>query len=111
MTNAPETITNDEPVSMGFALGDSPSLHRPLIAIHVVSLLLVIWMYAGGLVSYAPTLSNSEIQNIYLGRMLWYGIPVAMLQLIGILLSVQSKSVIASLLPEQYPQYKSKTNS
>jgi len=110
MTNASETITDDEAVSTGFALGNSPSLHRPHIAIHVASLLLVIWMYAGRLVLYAPTLSNSEMQNIYLGRMLWYGIPIAILQLIGILLSIQSKSMIPSLLVEQHPQ-KSSINS
>jgi hypothetical protein len=62
---------------------------------------LLIWMYIGGLVSYAPSVSSSEIQNIYLGRILWYGIIVALLQLVGIYLSLKSKTEYNSLLPSQ----------
>ena len=62
----------------------------------MISIGLIAWMFAGGLVSYAPTVSRSTIQNIYLSRMLWYGAAIVGLQVVIIVMlfrtDAQSKS-------------------
>jgi hypothetical protein len=57
---------------------------RLLIAIHSISILLVIVMCARGLVTYAPTITPHEMQNIYLTDMFSYGSGIGSLQIIGI---------------------------
>jgi len=62
---------------------------RLLITIHGISTLLVIAMCAGGFVTYAPTITQYEMQNIYLTDMLLYGSGVAILQIVGICLAIR----------------------
>ena len=97
-------------IDMATTFRNSPSNHLPQIVVHAISILLLIWMYAGGLVSYAPSVSSSDIQNIYLGRMLWYGIAVVSLQLIGIFLSLRAKTEYNLLLAEMSPSEDSSEN-
>ena len=62
---------------------------RLLITIHAISTLLVIAMCAGGFVTYAPTITQYEMQNIYLTDMLLYGSGVTILQTVGICLVIR----------------------
>ena len=54
-------VSTDEPsrgrVSVA-TFGNSPSLHRPLIAIHILSCVLLVWMFLGGVVTYAPSVEG-----------------------------------------------------
>jgi len=46
---------------------------------------VIAWMWIGGLVTHAPgAVSANAMQNIYLSRILWYGIASGVLQLIAI---------------------------
>ena len=60
-----------------------------LVALHLFSILLVVMMCAGGMVTYAPTITQYEMQNIYLADMFLYGGGVAAMQVIGLFLLVR----------------------
>ncbi len=56
------------------------------------SIVLLAWMWIGGLTPYAPdTVTPAEMQNIYLGRILFFGTASILLQLVCIFLVTISR--------------------
>ncbi len=51
----------------------------------VVSLALIAWLILSGFVTYAPSVSATEIKNIYLERAIWLGGISALLQLAALI--------------------------
>ena len=65
----------------------SASIRRLAVLSLTMSLALLAWMWIGGLVSYAPgAVSPNDMQNIYLSRLLCYGVASAVFQLLAIVL-------------------------
>ena len=65
-----------------------PRQIRYAIVGNAVSILLIVWMFVGGLVTFMPTNSGSTIQNFYLDRIFSCGSCVIMVQLVSIALLV-----------------------
>ena len=90
MVNPYETSSGIGSPPSGNVNSPSNSLARKLClaAIHLAffSILLVAMMCAGGMVTYAPNVTQYEMQNIYLSLMFWYGGGVATLQVVGVFL-------------------------
>jgi len=64
----------------------------------IVSVAILAWMWIGGLISYAPgAVSPNEMQNIYLSRILWYGVASAVLQILAIVLIMKARQLESSL--------------
>ena len=82
---------NSNPSGISTSRTLSRTRTRFLIALHLLSILLVVMMCAGGMVTYAPTITQCEMQNIYLADMFWYGSGVAALQIIGLFLVVRQR--------------------
>ena len=59
-----------------------PRLLLLAMAAACVSIVIVVWMYVGSLVTYAPDVSAQTVQNIDLSRMLSYGTVLIALQLV-----------------------------
>ena len=49
----------------------------------IAGALVIAWMFVGGLVSFAPNVSVTEVQNFYLDRILFYGAAAVILQLVS----------------------------
>jgi hypothetical protein len=56
---------------------------------NVASIGVLAWMLVGGLITYTPRVSASDIQNIYLSRMMFYGFVSAALQIAAIVLTMR----------------------
>jgi hypothetical protein len=50
-----------------------------------VSILVVAWFIVGSFVTYAPTVDANTIQNIYISRIVHYGLAIAVLNGLAIL--------------------------
>lgn len=71
--------------------GRSLTYSRWAIISLLASFATLAWMFAGGLVTYAPgLLTANEMQHLYLLRIHWYGMASAALQFLAIWLFVRS---------------------
>ncbi|MEW4489724.1 hypothetical protein AB1L42_16705 [Thalassoglobus sp. JC818] len=60
---------------------------RSVVLLLVGSIVSLVWMGIGGLVSYVPgAITSNEMQNIYLSRIFWYGSLSSLLQFAAIAL-------------------------
>jgi hypothetical protein len=79
-------------VSLNQKLGMLENRLRLAIVLLIGSIAALAWMWVGGLVTYVPgTVSPNEMQNIYLSRILLYGLLSGVLQIAAIALIVTQR--------------------
>ena len=89
MPNPYQTPTGDAADPRGNTASRIRTPSRFLIAIHSISIILVIAMCLGGMVTYAPNVTQYEMQNIYLTEMLWFSSGLVILQIVGLVLVIR----------------------
>ncbi len=67
-------------------------IHRLVVVSLTGSIASILWMWIGGLITYAPNaVTPNEMQNIYLSRILWYGLLSGVLQIVAIGLTIAGR--------------------
>ena len=72
----------------------------------VGSIVLTTIFIVGSFVDYVPWISSRDMQNIYLGRILRYGIPIVLLQVIALLFVFSDRK--EKTTPNKSPEQKAK---
>ncbi len=65
---------------------------RLVVTLLVGSIVSLLWMWIGGLVTYVPgTVTSDEMQNKYLSRIFWFGLLSGVLQFAAIVLTLRER--------------------
>jgi hypothetical protein len=61
------------------------------MALLALSIVLTAWLILGSFVTYTPSVTATEIQNLYLGRIVRLGATIAALQLAAIIVVLRTR--------------------
>jgi hypothetical protein len=62
-----------------------------MILVLVISIVLTAFFIVTSFVDYAPGMRAEDMQNIYLGRILRFGVPIILLQAVALVLAFTGK--------------------
>jgi len=61
------------------------------IAVLIISIVLTVFFIVGSFVDYAPGMRAEDMQNIYLSRIIRFGVPIILLQAVALVLAFTGK--------------------